>query len=224
MTALAVVGAGSAAVATAQVAAARDTCHIDLRASSLELPVGSPLTLTWVATGADHLIASWTTATPPFAGTVTTTRTNPGTYDYQVTGTSNGTFCGGDKVQVTFARRSAPGGSSSASSSPTSASSSHHSGGSGTTSATSTPRAPSSHSASPTRSSAAGHGGKGSGKNGRHGTKGGARYPSQSPTSGAGVPWYRQPGELLTLAVLAFGGALLIGKRDSVRGSLVHSH
>ena len=82
--------------------AAKAQCRINFQASSLHLQIGQDLVLTWTSIGADRLTASWASGSVPFAGAVTTTMDRSGTFSYQITGTINGSYCGGAGVEVDF--------------------------------------------------------------------------------------------------------------------------
>lgn len=207
------VGSGGLAIASATFAKASGSahaavvqCRINFQASSLHLPVGHDLVLTWTAVGADKLTASWTTGFVPFVGAVTTTMNRPGTFSYQVTGTLGGQYCGSAAVKVAFA--GAP---------ITHPSTSKPAGGSAGTQAT-------------TGAAVAG-GGTGASRapgRGLAGTeavrKAHGRYPAQSPTGGSGIPWYRQPLYLVVISIIAAVGSLAMWWRERVRVAIVHAH
>jgi hypothetical protein len=180
--------------------AAAVQCRINFQASSLHLGVGKDLVLTWTAVGADKLTASWTTGYVPFVGAVTTTMNRPGTFSYQVTGTVNGQYCGSAEVHVAFA--GAP---------ITHPSSSHAAGAGSSTQA----------------SGAAAHQG-GRPPHGVAGTEAvrnaHGRYPAQSPTGGSGIPWYREPIDLVVISMVAAVGSLALWWRERVRAAIVHAH
>jgi hypothetical protein len=226
---------------------AKAQCRINFQASSLHLQIGQDLVLTWVAVGADKLTASWTSGYIPFAGAVTTTMNRAGSFSYQVTGTSNGQYCGGAGVEVNFAgdtpshaaKTTAPppstpsstanGGGNAGSTGTTNGGSTNGSNNGGTTNGGTT------NGGSNNGGTANGDANGGAAANGnangggavgaKHaGKPGAANYPAQSPTGGSGVPWYQQPLNLSGIAALAMLCSLILWKREQVRAPFVHRH
>lgn len=96
----ALIGLAGAANAAPQPAAAK--CTVDFTSSNDSPAVGQDITLRWITSGADKLLASWTSAAVPFSGTQVTTRSTVGPVSYQVTGLKDGQYCGGAAVNVVF--------------------------------------------------------------------------------------------------------------------------
>jgi hypothetical protein len=225
---LAVIGgcslAGFAVEATASANVpfqAQVQCRIDFKASSLQLQTGKDLVLTWAAVGAEKLTASWTSAAMPFAGTVTTTMNTPGTFAYQVTGTSGGRYCGSGGIEVHFTTAA-----------PANNVASHPA-------VHVVNNQPAKHAAAGTHKQAAGNGNAGvanvgkraaTSRNGHAGSgvdaiaAGVGKFPTQSPTGGSGVPWYRQPLNLLGIAGASIVASLGLLKREPIRATIVHRH
>jgi len=84
------------------VAHAAATCTIQFTSSDPTPAVGENITLRWTSSGADELVASWTTAHVPATGTQVTTKDTPGPASYRVTGLKSGQYCGGAAVTVVF--------------------------------------------------------------------------------------------------------------------------
>lgn len=198
--AAAAVGAGLVGLAAAAHAApvpkaTAPTCTVNFTSSEVNPTVGENITLSWSASGADELVASWTTAHVPFSGSQVTTKDIPGPASYQVTGLKSGQYCGGAVVNVVFAAASG-GAPSSSSPAPTSS----------TVPSTSASSVAAESSVAPTVTSPS------------------ATYPAQSPTGGASTPWYEQPVNLLVLGVLSLFGSLALFNRERVRALLVRRH
>jgi hypothetical protein len=101
------------------VAHAAATCTIQFTSSDATPSVGENITLRWTSSGADELVASWTTAHVPASGTQVTTKDTPGPASYRVTGLKSGQYCGGAAVTVVFG---AAGAASSSAPAPTTSS------------------------------------------------------------------------------------------------------
>jgi hypothetical protein len=213
---------------------AKAQCRINFQASSLHLKIGQDLVLTWAAIGADKLTASWASGYIPFAGAVTTTMNRSGTFSYQVTGTSNGQYCGGAGVEVNFTGE-APSQAAKTTAAPASTPSSTANGSGNAGSGNG--NAGSGNGTAATGGSNNGNTNNGNTNNGNnaaganagvganHAAKpGAANYPAQSPTGGSGVPWYQQPLNLSAIAALAMLCSLLLWKREQVRAPFVHRH
>ena len=185
-----------AAAHAAPSEATAPTCTVNFTSSEVNPTVGENITLSWSASGADELVASWTTAHVPFSGSQVTTKDIPGPASYQVTGLKSGQYCGGAVVNVVFAAAS---GGAPSSSSPAPTSSTVPS-----TSASSVARRVQRRAATVTSPS--------------------ATYPAQSPTGGASTPWYERPVSLLVLGVLSLFGSLALFNRERVRALLVRRH
>jgi hypothetical protein len=119
-------------------------------------------------------------------------------FSYQVTGTLNGQYCGSAEVHVAFAGAPITHPSSS-------------------------------HAAGHASGVAAGH--SGTGARPAHGVAGTeavrnahGRYPAQSPTGGSGIPWYREPIDLVVISMVAAVGSLALWWRERVRAAIVHAH
>jgi hypothetical protein len=195
----AALGASLVGLASATDAAqAAATCTVQFTSSDASPAVGQNITLRWTSSGADELVASWTTAHVPASGTQVTTRNAPGPASYQVTGLKSGQYCGGAVVTVVFTTAGAA-----SSSAPTPTTSTAPTPSTATTSA-STATAPSS-SAAPTASPS-------------------ATFPAQSPTGGSATPWYEQPANLLILGVLCLIGSIALFNRGRVHALLVQRH
>jgi hypothetical protein len=224
--------------------AAKAQCRINFSASSLHLRIGQDLVLTWTSLGADKLSASWTSSSIPFAGAVTTTMNRAGTFSYQITGTLNGSYCGGAGVEVNFAG-AAPSHEATSSTAPNPAPGGHSgngghqgnggnggNGGSGNGgNGTGTGGGGNNGGNGGNGTVVTGNGGAGGGSNGvaagntgrttgRHGGK----YPAQSPTGGSGVSFMAKPLNLLGVGGLAFLLSLALWKREKIRAPFVHQH
>jgi hypothetical protein len=215
---------------------AKAQCRINFQASSLHLQVGQDLVLTWVAVGADKLTASWTSGYIPFAGAVTTTMNRSGSFSYQVTGTSNGQYCGGAGVEVNFAGDTPSHAAKTTAPPPSTPSSSANAGGNaGSTGTTNGGSGNGSNNGGSNNGGTANGNVNGAAVNGNAnggaavgaihaGKPGAANYPAQSPTGGSGVPWYQQPLNLSGIAALAMLCSLILWKREQVRAPFVHRH
>lgn len=95
--------AAAALVTAAPAAWAAPKCTVDFSSSDDHPAVGQEITLSWTTSGADQLVASWTSAPVPARGTQVTTKNAPGPVSYQVTGLKSGQYCGGAVVNVVFA-------------------------------------------------------------------------------------------------------------------------
>jgi hypothetical protein len=191
-------GLAGAAGAAAAPKAAPPKCSVQFTASDVSPAVGQNITLSWASSGADELVASWTTAHVPFTGTQVTTKNTPGPASYQVTGLKSGQYCGGGVVNVVFAAAAPP---SSSAPLPTTSSAAPSSSAS----------SPSSAVASATSSAAAT-------------ATASATYPAQSPTSGSPTPWYAQPLDLLVLGLLCLFASVALMNRDRLRALLARRH
>jgi hypothetical protein len=219
---------------------AKAQCRINFQASSLHLNVGQDLILTWTAIGADKLSASWASGYIPFAGAVTTTMNRSGTFSYQVTGTSNGQYCGGAGVEVSFsgdtpsqAVKTTPAPASTPSSTANGGSNNGGSNNGGSNNGGSNNGGSNNGGSNNggNNNDAAGNGGAAAngGANagvaaGHANRRGAANYPAQSPTGGSGVAWFQQPLNLSGIAALAMLCSLLLWKREQVRAPFVHRH
>lgn len=188
---------GGLASAT-DAAAAAATCTVQFTSSDTSPTVGQTITLRWTSSGADQLVASWTTAHVPASGTQLTTRDEPGPASYQVTGLKSGQYCGGAVVTVVFGPAgltpsSTPAPTTSTATTATSASTA------AAASSTVAPNPSSTPSSTPT-------------------------FPAQSPTGGSATPWYEQPANLLVLGVLCLIGSIALFNRERVRAVFLRRH
>lgn len=168
--------------------------------------------LTWTSIGADRLTASWASGSVPFAGAVTTTMDRSGTFSYQITGTINGSYCGGAGVEVDFSGDTPSHAATSSATPPPSHGGHGGSGNSGNGG-----------------NRGSGHGGSGNGGGGNgvaavHVGKHGRKYPAQSPTGGSGVSFIEKPLNLLCVGAAAFLLSLALWKREKIRAPFVHQH
>lgn len=187
---------GAAFLVPAAAAASAPTCDVNFSVSNDHPAVGQDITLSWSSSGADELIASWTTVHVASEGDQVTTEQMPGPVSYQLTGLKSGQYCGGAVVNVVYAAvisSSTPAPPPTTSSAPTPTTSSAVSSVEPTTSAS----APASSS---------------------------ANYPAQSPTGGSGTPWYEQPLNLLVIGVVSLFGSIALFNRERVRAALVRRH
>lgn len=202
--AAAAAGASLIGLAGASQAAAAPKCTVHFTSSDVNPVVGQSITLSWATSGADELVASWTTAHVPFVGTQVTTKNSPGPSSYQVTGLKSGEYCGGAVVNVVFA---AAGAASSSVPAPTPTPTTSTSTAEPSTSASSDGATTSASLAAPTSSATPS-----------------ATYPAQSPTGGSSTPWYEQPVNLLVLGLLCLVGSVALFNRERVRAVLVRRH
>jgi hypothetical protein len=186
---------GIAGATEAAHAAPAPTCSVQFTSSDENPVVGHNITLSWKTSGADELVASWTTAHVPFTGTQVTTKNTPGPASYQVTGLKSGQYCGGGVVNVVFAAAGASASTSAAA--PRTSSSALSASTAATPSSTVAP--------TPTTSPS-------------------ATFPAQSPTGGSSTPWYEQPVDLLVLGLLCLAGSGALFNRERVRAFLVRRH
>jgi hypothetical protein len=221
--------------------AAKAQCRINFAASSLHLRIGQDLVLTWSSVGADKLSASWTSGYIPFAGAVTTTMNRGGTFSYQITGTINGSYCGGAGVEVNFSGDT-PSHAATTSSAPNPGNGGH-SGNGGTGNGGNGSSGNGGNSGTGGGNGGTGNGGNGTVVSGNGGTNGdangangvaagntgrsnrhGGKYPAQSPTGGSGVSFMAKPLNLLGVGGAAFLLSLALWKREKIRAPFVHQH